>query len=118
MKIKKYLNNGGAVFGTNTISYVSGFYGSVPDWLTTQFLNMVAMTIEDDFATRELLQDDTTVSEDLITDVTGRNTRIKEKMRRGAEMQLPPSLGGQGKAPAERVPKTTQRNMLDTFGLR
>lgn len=51
-------------------------------------------------------------------EVAGRNARIKEKMRKGADMQLPPSLGGQGKAPAERVPKSKERNMLDTFGLR
>lgn len=76
MKIKKYLNNGGAIFGTNTISYVSGFYGETPEWLTSQFLNMVAMTIEDDFATRELLEDNTTVDSELIADVTGRNTRL------------------------------------------
>lgn len=77
MKIKKYLNNGGTIFNNSgAVSYVSGFYGSVPEWLNTQLLNMVSMVIEDDFSTRELMQDNTTVDNDLIADINGRNARL------------------------------------------
>lgn len=77
MKIKKYLNNGGTIFNNSAaVSYVSGFYGSAPEWLNTQLLNMVSMVIEDDFSTRELMQDNTTVDSDLIADINGRNARL------------------------------------------
>lgn len=77
MKIKKYLDNNGTIFDNSTvISYVSGFYGSAPEWLTTQFLNMVAMTIYDDFSTRELLADNTSVDSELINEINGRNARL------------------------------------------
>ena len=77
MLVKKYMNNGGTIFNnTAAISYVSGFYGDVPEWLNNQFLNMVSMTIEDDFSSRELMNDNATVDNDLIADINGRNARL------------------------------------------
>lgn len=52
-------------------------------------------------------------------ELAGRNEKIREKMRSGAEMQrnLPPSLGGQGSAMPERKPANKKRTALDMFGL-
>lgn len=52
-------------------------------------------------------------------ELAGKNAKIREKIRSGAEMQrnLPPSLGGQGSAVPERKPATKRRTALDTFGL-
>lgn len=52
-------------------------------------------------------------------ELAGKNAKIKEKMRNGADLQktLPPSLGGQGSAVPERKPKTKSRTALDMFGL-
>lgn len=76
MRIKKYIDNGGDIFDANIINYVSGFYGDLPAWLNNQMLNMVTMTIYDDFSTRELIYDNTSVDSDLINEITGRNTRL------------------------------------------
>lgn len=76
MRIKKYIDNGGDIFAANIINYVSGFYGDLPAWLNNQMLNMVIMTIYDDFSTRELIYDNTSVDSDLINEITGRNTRL------------------------------------------
>lgn len=52
-------------------------------------------------------------------ELAGKNAKIKEKMRSGAELQntLPPSLGGQGSSVGERKPKDKRRTALDMFGL-
>ena len=52
-------------------------------------------------------------------ELAGKNAKIREKMRSGAEMQrnLPPSLGGQGAAVPERKPANKKRTALDMFGL-
>lgn len=52
-------------------------------------------------------------------ELAGKNAKIKEKMRSGAEMQrnLPPSLGGQGAGVPERKPANKKRTALDMFGL-
>lgn len=52
-------------------------------------------------------------------ELAGKNAKIKEKMRSGAELEreLPPSLGGQGSAVPERKPKDKRRTALDMFGL-
>lgn len=52
-------------------------------------------------------------------ELAGKNAKIKEKMRSGADLQttLPPSLGGQGSSMPERRPKDKKRTALDTFGL-
>ena len=52
-------------------------------------------------------------------ELAGKNAKIKEKMRSGAELEreLPPSLGGQGSAVPERKPVNKKRTALDMFGL-
>lgn len=52
-------------------------------------------------------------------ELAGKNAKIKEKMRDGAELKntLPPSLGGQGSAVPERKPVDKKRTALDVFGL-
>ena len=52
-------------------------------------------------------------------EIAGRNTRIKEQMRKGDNLPpLPPALGGQGGSAAPARPKTQQRTALDMFGIR
>lgn len=52
-------------------------------------------------------------------ELAGKNAKIKEKMRSGAELEreLPPSLGGQGSGVPERKPIQKKRTALDMFGL-
>lgn len=52
-------------------------------------------------------------------ELAGKNAKIKEKMRSGADLQktLPPSLGGQGAPVGESRPKEKRRTALDMFGL-
>lgn len=50
-------------------------------------------------------------------EIAGRNARIKEKMRKGTDSQLPPSLGGQGAGAGEKKPASKRRTALDMFGL-
>ena len=52
-------------------------------------------------------------------EIAGKNAKIREKMREGADLKnsLPPALGGQGSAVPERKPKTKTRTALDMFGL-
>ena len=52
-------------------------------------------------------------------ELAGKNAKIKEKMRDGAELKttLPPALGGQGSAAPERKPVAKKRTALDMFGL-
>lgn len=50
-------------------------------------------------------------------EIAGRNAKIKEKVKSGDDMKLPPSLSGQGAAIRESRPSSKKRTALDMFGL-